>query len=121
MKTNMLLIAVGVVVVVGLWVAQSDDKVTTNSVIQAGAQTARPEESKSFKVIGYLEKRDRVVTIKSGPNGTVYSVATKGGKVIHENLSAEQLKAQAPDVHDLIKTGVAGDATVRNAVLDARY
>jgi len=70
-------------------------------------------------VIGYLEKRDRVITIKSGLKGPVYSVATKDGKVLFEHLSAEQLKAQAPEIHDLIKTGLAGDARVRRPVSGA--
>jgi hypothetical protein len=65
-------------------------------------------------IIGYLEKRDRVITIKSGPKGPVYSVATKGGRVLFENLSADQLRAQAPELHEFIKTGVAGDARVRS-------
>jgi len=70
-------------------------------------------------VIGHLEKRDRVITIKSGPKGAVYGVATKDGTVLFENLSAEQLKAQAPEIHELIKTGVAGDARVRKSNIDA--
>jgi hypothetical protein len=72
-----------------------------------------------YTVIGYLEKRDRVITIKAGPRCPVYSVATKEGKVLLENLSAEQLKAQAPELHELIKTGVAGDARMRSSKIDA--
>ena len=74
----------------------------------------------TYPVIGYLEKRDRVITIKSGPKGAVYSVATKSGKVLLENVTAEQLRAQAPEIHQLIKTGYAGDARVRtSAILDS--
>jgi len=72
-----------------------------------------------YAVIGYLEKRDRMITIKASPRGPVYSVATKEGKILHENLSAEQLKAQAPELHELIKTGVAGDARMRSSKIDA--
>jgi hypothetical protein len=72
-----------------------------------------------YAVIGYLEKRDRVITIKAGPRGTIYSVAAKDGKVLFENLSTEQLKAQAPELHELIKTGVAGDARMRSSKIDA--
>ena len=64
-------------------------------------------------VIGYLEKRDQVITIKSGPRGPVYSVTRKNGQILFENLTAEQLQAQAPEVLDFIKTGMAGDARVR--------
>ena len=72
-----------------------------------------------YAVIGYLEKRDRVITIKAGPQGPVYSIATREGKVLRENLSAKQLKAQAPELHELIKTGLAGDARMRSAKVDA--
>ena len=85
------------------------------------------EKKESLPVIGYLEKRDRTITIRSGPKGAVYTVATKDGKVLFENLSIEQLKAQAPELHDLIKTGVAdsrvsggkGDARIRAVKVDA--
>jgi hypothetical protein len=70
-------------------------------------------------VIGYLEKREWVITIKEGPRGPVYSVATKSGRIVHENLSAEQLKAQLPELHELIKTGVAEDAGMRSSKFDA--
>ena len=87
------------------------------SVVSTNKAAARD----SYTVIGYLEKRDRVVTIKSGPKGPVYTVATKDGKVLLEDVTAEQLRAQAPEIHQLIKTGVAsGDARVRvTAILDA--
>ena len=86
---------------------------------KSGNQMAAPATDDRYAVIGYLEKRDRVITIKAGPQGPVYSVATKEGKVLHEDLSAEQLKAQAPELHELIKTGVAGDARMRSSKTDA--
>ena len=90
------------------------DATTKPPETKAGAST----NSGQFTVIGYLEKRDRVITIKAGRNGTVYSVATKDGKVLFENVSAEQLKAEAPQIHELIKTGVAGDARVQPRKID---
>ena len=80
---------------------------------------AKAKRDGEFQIIGYLEKHDRVIAIKSGPKGTVYGVATKDGKVLFENLSSEQLKAQAPEIHILIKTAVAGDARVRSSKIDA--
>ena len=86
------------------------------SVVSTNKTSAR----ETYTVIGYLEKRDRVITIKSGPKGAVYSVATKSGKVLLENVTAEQLRAQAPEIHQLIKTGYAGDSRVRvSAILDS--
>jgi len=66
-----------------------------------------------------LEMRDKLVTIQSGREGLVYLVQTKDGKLLHENLSEEQLKAQAPEIHELIKTAVAGSGSKDNSFLDA--
>lgn len=106
----------GVFVIAVAGCALSPEK---RSAEQSGKHVAAPATDERYAVIGYLEKRDRVITIKSGPGGPVYSVATKEGKVLHENLSAEQLKAQSPELHELIKTGVAGDARIRNSKIDA--
>jgi hypothetical protein len=96
-----------------------DPKPAATPTPTAVAPKAEPKES--YTVIGYLEKRDRVITIKSSSHGTVYSVAGKDGKVLFENVSAEQLKAQAPELHDMIKTGVAGDARLgTRPIRDAR-
>ena len=113
-RFTIVVVAVFVIAVAGC--ALSPEK---RSAEQSGKQMASAADER-YAVIGYLEKRDRVITIKSGPRGPVYSVATKEGKILHENLSAEQLKAQAPELHELIKTGVAGDARMRGSRMDAR-
>lgn len=86
---------------------------SASNVSAASATKAGTADKESYPVIGYLEKRNCVITIKSSPHGTVYSVATKEGKVLHENVSAEQLKAQAPEIYEVIKTGNANDASLR--------
>src|SRR5713101_3422306 len=77
---------------------------TTVSVTQAEQAPANtPIESADLIPIMHLEMQDKFVTIQSGPEGLVYLVKAKDGKVLHENLSEEQLKAQAPEIHELIK------------------
>lgn len=85
---------------------------------KAAAPARDSRNAGQFTVIGYLEKRARVITIKSGPRGPVYSVATKNGKSLFENVSAEQLRAQAPELHELIRNGMASNASGRSR--DAR-
>jgi len=63
-----------------------------------------------FTVIGSMQNRDRVVTVKTGPSGIVYSIATKDGKSLYENIPADKLKAEAPALHDFIESGTAGYA-----------
>ena len=70
-------------------------------------------ETGPFIVIGHLEHRDRLVTVKSGAAGTVFSGRSKDGKILFENLTAEQLKVQSPDIHDFIDAATAGTADLR--------
>ena len=83
-------------------------------------QANTPINSTSLIPIVHLEMQDKLVTVQSGPDGLVYLVQSKDGKVLHENLSEEQLKAQAPEIHELIKTSVAGSGSKDNSFLDAR-
>ena len=81
----------------------------------AGAKTisGTNTEPVGLSVVGYIETRDRTITIKAGPKGRVYSVKSHDGKVLCENLSVEQARAQAPELADFIKSAVAGDSTTR--------
>ncbi len=103
-------------------------KAPTLPAIASPAPVATAQEKSASAVaesvvlipIVHLEMQDKLVTIQSGPEGLVYLVKAKDGKVLHENLSEEQLKAQAPEIHDLIKTAVAGNGSRDNSFLDAR-
>lgn len=105
-------------VFIGCAVLALADDVKQSPASQAANAPAAPAvkasacDKESYPVIGYLEKRNCVITIKSSPRGTIYDVATKDGKVLHENVSAEQLKAQAPEIYEVIKTGNANDASL---------
>ena len=72
-----------------------------------------------FHVIGYLERQGEIIALKSGPNGPVYSVTGKDGKVRFENLSSEQLRAQAPELSEFLKSAVATGAGRGQPTLDA--
>jgi hypothetical protein len=88
---------------------------------QAVASAASPKLATNFPVIGYIEKRGRTITIKAGPKGPIYSVKTSEGKVLCENLSKEQLTAQAPELGEFLKTAVAGTSgTKTDARVDIR-
>ena len=67
-------------------------------------------ETGPFIVIGHLEHRNRVVTIKTGAQGVVYSVRDRDGKILFDNLTVSQLKAESPELHDFIEAATAGQA-----------
>jgi hypothetical protein len=79
----------------------------------------KAEPASDFPVIGYLEKRGHTITIRAGPKGPVYSAKTTAGKTLFENLSAEQLQAQVPELHQFIKTAVASGSGKSGVVIDA--
>jgi hypothetical protein len=72
------------------------------------AQAPVPAEADDLPVIGQLENRSRVITVKAGPAGAVYSVATKDGKTLHNNVTLDELKAQAPDLYNFVQNSYAG-------------
>lgn len=74
------------------------------------AETKAPPPS-DLRIVGYIEKRDRTIVIKASSKGPFYTVKAADGKVLYENVSVEQLRAQAPELHDFIKTAVAGAGT----------
>jgi hypothetical protein len=92
--------------------------------VAPGKPAAVVVQPADFPIICYLEKQGQVITVKSSPHGTVYSVKSTDGKTLYENLSAEQLRAQAPELHEFVKTAIAGprpagDARVRAVKIDA--
>jgi hypothetical protein len=84
------------------------------------AAVTKAAPASDFPVIGYLEKRGQTITIKAGPKGPVYSAKTTAGKTLFENLSAEQLRAQAPELHEFFKKAVAGGSGKSGVLIDAR-
>jgi hypothetical protein len=76
------------------------------------SQSAEQNTEKAY-VIGHLQTRDKVVTITRGEKGTLYTVKTKDGKMLAENLSEKALETKYPVVFKQIKYGQAGnDATL---------
>lgn len=50
-------------------------------------------------VIGYLETRDQRIAIKAGD---VYTISTKDGKVLAEDVTLQQLQATNPSLHEIL-------------------
>jgi len=80
----------------------------------------KPAKAPDRPVVGYLERRGQIITIKADPKGPLYSVSTKDGKVLFTDLSEKELRAKAPELHEFLKTAVAGDTPAKRRNLDAR-
>ena len=94
----------------------------------AATASAKPaaKPATGYPVIGHLEQRNRTITLKAGPQGTLYVVKSKDGKLLADEATLEELKAQLPEVHEFLRTATgkarpgkpsANDAALR---LDSR-
>ena len=126
MRTNRVLLFSGVISVAVAGLALSQDKASPQSAppkLTTPQEAQAPVPGKSVKaaadypVICYLEQRGRTITVKAGPKGPVYSVKTADGKVLYDNLSIEQLSAQAPKLGEFLKTAMV---SAPGAKTDAR-
>jgi hypothetical protein len=128
MRMNQALYVGGVALVAAAGLALSQDKapapntspkLTSPHKAQAPAPAKVTKAAADYPIICYLEQRDRTITVKAGPQGPVYCVKTASGKVLYDNVSLEQLSAQAPALGEFLKTSMAGtpgakaDARVR--------
>ncbi len=97
------LLAVVAYVGIAVTTAWAADTVAAPPAEGPKTNTVRRSQTES-KIIGYLETRDRIITLYAG---STYSVKTKDGKVIAERVSLEALQSRFPEIHRLIRTGVA--------------
>jgi hypothetical protein len=91
--------------IIAVWIGLS---ITARPFVQDEDQKPQATNKNSV-VIGYMQSRDRVVTISQGPKGTVYTIKNKDGKVLAENISEKDLKEKYPSVYSQIKYGLAGN------------
>lgn len=117
-------------VAAGLLVAQSPppraERPATRVTTETGTHSQAP--AKDFRIdaagptsatVGHLETRDRLVTITVGPNGPLYTVRKKGGRLLYENLTERGLRAKAPALYELVTGGYARNASGKAETLDA--
>ena len=124
MKTNLKPLFVWIALALGSSVLLSQERPSQtakpSSPPKQPAHSATTNSALSdFPIIGHIEKQDRTITIKAGPTGTIYSVKSADGKILCNNVTLEQLRAQSPDLHEFVKTAVAGDIS-NGATADSR-
>ena len=74
--------------------------------VQASATTNMPQKS-SGPVTGHLKTRDKLITIRAGSNGPLYTVESEDGTVLAVDLPAEDVSAKFPELKDVVERGVA--------------
>ena len=85
--------------------ANSEDE-PMKFAVQAQPTPNTMQES-NVPVIGHLKTRDKLITIRTGSDGPLYTVKSKDGTVLAVNLPAEDLYAMFPELKDLMERGIA--------------
>lgn len=73
---------------------------------QSTLTQSRPADE-TLPVIVHLETRDAVITAMAGPDGPVYTVRTRDGRMLARRLSEQELQVRLPRIHRLLKTSYA--------------
>ena len=105
-----LLLIVGVFSINGFRELAADEPATSSQATPEDEMVVfQPEEGKQSKgsVIGHLKTRDRVITITTGPDGPLYTINSKEGRLIALNLSGEELATRFPALHEKIEKSLA--------------
>ncbi len=79
----------------------------------AAADNAISDQSSGKAVIGQIRTRDNVIIIRSGANGRLYTIKSKGGSILAVDLNAGELNERFPELREVIENGLAGDASLR--------
>ena len=66
-------------------------------------------------VIVNLETRNEVVSIISGHEGLIYTVTTKDGRILGQNLHEQELQVKLPNIYHSIKTSYANNGRSSSA------
>src|SRR5436190_12872786 len=127
MKSRLAVPLTASLLVASMFIVTAEDTATKRDA-NSGSTTEKTKSSATvygagtnLPVICYLEKQGCTITVKAGASGTVYSVKKSDGKVLCENLTLEQLRAQAPELHQFIKTAMAANSGKNgDARLDVR-
>jgi hypothetical protein len=86
----------------------------------ASSEKGTKEERAAPPVVGHLETRGHLITITVGKDERPrYTIRTREGEVLAEALSAEEVRAEAPELHKILKDALAGAERDKGAFLDA--
>ncbi|MDP6470356.1 MAG: DUF4974 domain-containing protein [Pseudomonadales bacterium] len=61
----------------------------------------------SEPVVGHLKTRDKVITIRAGEGGPLYTIKSEGGAILAADLTHEELAAKFPDLKRVVQGGIA--------------
>lgn len=66
-----------------------------------------PRETSANPAIGHLKTRDKLITIRIGSDGPVYTIKTEDGTILAVDLPEKELSAKFPELKDVVERGIA--------------
>ncbi len=67
------------------------------------ASTGQPDGP----VVGHLKTRDKLITIRTGNDGPLYTVKSEDGTVLAVDLPPDELSVKFPDLKNVVEGGIA--------------
>jgi len=58
-------------------------------------------------IVGHLKTRDKLITMRSGSDGPLYTVKSEDGTVLAVDLAGEDLSAKFPELKNVVERGIA--------------
>ena len=80
---------------------------TPTTVTTAREEGPAPGQRAASVAIGQMKTRDKLITIRTGPDGPLYTVKSEDGKVLAADLPAADISAKFPDLKGVVEGGVA--------------
>jgi hypothetical protein len=92
---------------IGRSFAQTGGEKSHASADFQSAEQNKTEKDKS--IAGFLHTRDKIITIRHGADGPLYTIKTKNGKTLATNIGEKDLQAKYPDIYRNVKEGRAAN------------
>ena len=86
-----------------------DHALAQETAVSNPADNTPTDQIEEGAVIGYIQTRDKTITIRSGSDGPLYTVKSIDGKVLAVDLPLDDLYAEFPDLKEIVENGLAGD------------
>ena len=90
---------------------ESADQPTPRLHTADGNQIAASVKDADSPVVCYLKTRDKIITIRCGAHGPLYTVKGHNGEMLAENISASQIRARFPELRGIVEDGLAKGIT----------
>ncbi|MBN1625415.1 MAG: hypothetical protein JW944_02735 [Deltaproteobacteria bacterium] len=71
------------------------------------------DQSSGDTLIGEIRTKDKVLIIRSGEGVRHYTVKSKDGDILADDINTGELEIRFPELNDVVENGFAGDASLR--------